>query len=78
MHAPLVYHIKPWHPDSCCINFPSCLLQVRVHLVDVNTRQLVHGLLICTDAHLPPLHTQMEVSDSTKCGIYLWSDCVYH
>jgi hypothetical protein len=54
------YNVSCW--------FTSCLLQVRVQLVDVNTRQLVHGLLVCTDAHLPPLHTQMEVSVTSKWG----------
>lgn len=37
------------------------LLQVCVNLVDVNTRRLVHALIVCTDAALPPLHRQLEV-----------------
>lgn len=45
--------------------------QVRVHLVDVNSRQLVHTLLVCTDAQLPPIHRQMEVR-ADKDGSLQW------
>jgi hypothetical protein len=42
--------------------FVLVCLQVLVHLVDVNTHQLVHALLVCTEARLPQLHRQLEVS----------------
>jgi hypothetical protein len=44
-------------------------LQVLVHLVDVNTHQLVHALLVCTEARLPSLHRQLEVSAADGNGL---------